>query len=56
MEVFILFIFIVVIATQIFIRYDPRLYLMRVNNKIVAYLWYNSMEYDCRKYIKLFEI
>lgn len=53
---FILFIFTVVVAVQVFIRYDPRLYLMRINNRIVVYLWYNSLKYDCRKYIKLFEI
>lgn len=43
-----------------FIRYDPKLDLVKSRNKYILFLWYNkfyaSGEFERRKYIKLFEI
>lgn len=43
-----------------FIRYDPKLDLVKSRNKYILFLWYNkfyaSGEFERRKYIKLFEV
>lgn len=43
-----------------FIRYDPKLDVVKSRNKYIVFLWYNkyytSGEFERRKYIKLFEI
>lgn len=43
-----------------FIRYEPKLDLVKSRNKYIVFLWYNkyytSGEFERRKYIKLFEI
>lgn len=48
------------VLVRLFIRYDPKLDLVKSRNKYILFLWYNkfyaSGEFERRKYIKLFEI
>lgn len=48
------------VLVRSFVRYDPKLDLVKSRNKYILFLWYNkfyaSGEFERRTYIKLFEI
>lgn len=57
---FLLITALIVGAIIIFIRYEPRLDLVKSGNKYILLLWFNKYDWlgDCEKrtYIKLFEV
>lgn len=57
---FLLITALIVGAIIIFIRYEPRLDLVKSGNKYILLLWFNKYgwlgDYEKRTYIKLFEV